>query len=137
MVSVIYLFISIIGIIVFGIIGFNFFVHYKVLEKMGRPGWAAFIPFYYNVVLFEGIGLNWYYIFLLFVSGIPVIGNIVFLLFSIYYNIKLGKCFGKTEGFGVGLALVNIVFMAIIAFDKKIKYIGKTVNGDIDFNDLF
>ena len=133
----VYLIMIIIFSIILGIIGFNIFVHYKVLEKMGKPGWAAFIPFYYNVVLFEGIGLNWYYVFFLFVSGIPVIGNLAFLLFSIYYNIKLGKCFGKTESFGVGLALVNIVFMAIIAFDKNIKYIGPSVNGDIDFNNLF
>ena len=121
----------------FAIVGFTFYVHYKVLEKMGKPGWATFVPFYYNVVLFEAIGLNWYYIFLLFVSGIPVIGGIVFLLFSIYYNIKLSKCFGKDEGFGIGLALLNIVFMSIIAFDNNIKYIGPTVNGDIDFNNLF
>ena len=135
--KIVVLFMGFMFLLVFAIIGFNIFVHYKVLEKMGKPGWAAFIPFYYNIVIFEAIGLNWYYVFLLFVSGIPVIGALAFLFFSIYYNIKLAKCFGKTEGFGVGLALVNVVFMSIIAFDKNIRYIGPTVNGDIDFNNLF
>ena len=53
-----------------------------------------------------------WYIALLF---IPV-GNIVALVL-IY--LELAKKFNKTPGFAVGLLLLNPVFMAILAFDKK------------------
>ena len=59
------------------------------------------------------------------------------MLFVISYSIKLAKSFGQGAGFGIGLWLVNPVFVAIIAFNKDINYVGPSVNGDIDFNDLF
>ena len=58
-------------------------------------------------------------------------------MFNISYNIKLAKSFGQSVGFGIGLFLVPIVFMAIIAFDDSIQYKGQVVDGDIDFGDLF
>ena len=68
---------------------------------------------------------------------VPIIGPLALLLFTVHYSIKLAKSFGQPVGFGIGLALVNPIFVTIIAFSKDIKYIGPTVNGDIDFNDLF
>ena len=50
---------------------------------------------------------------------------------------KLSKAYGQSVGFGIGLALVPIIFLSIFAFNNKINYIGPSVNGDIDFNDLF
>ena len=68
---------------------------------------------------------------------VPVVGQIALVLFGAHYNIKLAKSYGQSIGFGIGLFLVKPVFGAIIAFSKDINYIGPTVNGDIDFNDLF
>lgn len=110
---------------------------WKMFKKAGKPGWASIVPFYNTIVLFEIIGYKWYYFFFLFIGVIPVIGTAAAVLFAISYNIKLAKAFGKEIGFGIGLWLLNPIFVAIIAFSKDIKYVGPVVNGDIDFNDLF
>ena len=120
------------ALIIFGII-----INWKLFTKAGKPGWASIVPVYNMVILFEIIGYKWYYVFLLFASGIPVIGQLVFILFSISYSIKLAKSFGQTPGFGIGLFFLSPIFTAILAFNKNINYIGTAVNGDIDFKDLF
>lgn len=125
------------SLIFLAILVFLIIVYWKLFEKAGKPGWASIIPIYNVIVLFEIIGYKWYYIFLLCLSAIPVVGQIATMLFVISYSIKLAKSFGQSTGFGIGLWLVNPVFCAILAFNKDIKYIGPTVNGDIDFNDLF
>lgn len=116
---------------------FMLIINWKMFEKAGKPGWAAIIPIYNIVVLFEIIGYKWYYVFLLFLGVIPVVGQVALVLFTISYSIKLAKSFGQSVGFGIGLWLVNPIFVAIIAFSKDINYVGPVVNGDIDFNDLF
>lgn len=110
---------------------------WKMFEKAGKPGWAAIIPIYNTIVLFDIIGYKWYYIFLFLLSGVPIIGSLLLFAFIVMYSIKLAKAFGQEVGFGIGLALISPVFIAIIAFNKNIKYVGQTVKGDIDFNDLF
>ena len=116
---------------------FMIIINWKLFEKAGKPGWASLIPVYNTVILFEIIGFKLYYIFLLALGAVPVIGSIALVLFTISYSIKLAKSFGQTIGFGIWLSLVNPVFTAILAFSKDINYIGPSVNGDIDFNDLF
>ena len=131
---------GIVGIFILFLIALIVFVvviNWKMFEKAGKPGWASIIPIYNTVVLFEIIGYKWYYIFFSFLSFIPIIGYIAVLLFTIHYCIKLAKSFGQPVGFGIGLAFVYPIFVAIIAFSNDIKYIGPSVNGDIDFNDLF
>ena len=125
-------FLVFLALIIFGII-----INWKLFTKAGKPGWASIVPVYNMVILFEIIGYKWYYVFLLFASGIPVIGQLVFILFSISYSIKLAKSFGQTPGFGIGLFFLSPIFTAILAFNKNINYIGTAVNGDIDFKDLF
>ena len=116
---------------------FMIVINWKMFEKAGKPGWASIVPIYNIIILFEIIGYKWYYIFLLFLGAVPVVGWIAMMLFVISYSIKLAKSFGQGAGFGIGLWLVNPVFVAIIAFNKDINYVGPSVNVDIDFNDLF
>lgn len=110
---------------------------WKLFEKAGKPGWASIVPVYNIIVLFEIIGYKWYYIFLFLLGWVPIVGQLALALFSIHYNIKLSKAFGKDIGYGIGLAFLPVVFMLIFAFSKNINYVGPTVNGDIDFNNLF
>ena len=124
-------------LVIIALVVFSLIANWKLFTKAGKPGWAAIIPIYNMVILFEIIGYKWYYVFLLFASGIPVIGQLVFILFSISYSIKLAKSFGQTPGFGIGLFFLSPIFTAILAFNKNINYIGTAVNGDIDFKDLF
>ena len=127
---------SLVMLFVLAISVFCIIIKWKMFEKAGKPGWAAIIPVYNTIVLLDIIGYKWYYIFLFLVSGVPIIGQAALLLFLLSLNVHLAKSFGQSTGFGIGLWLVNPIFVAMIAFKKDIKYIGKTVNGDIDFNDL-
>lgn len=116
---------------------FSIIVCWKLFEKAGKEGWKSIIPIYNTIVLLDIIGYKWYYIFVSLLGIIPIIGPILLLLFMISYNIKLAKAFGQSTIFGIGLWLLSPVFAAIIAFSKDINYVGKTVDKDIDFNDLF
>ena len=111
--------------------------NWKMFEKAGKPGWASIVPIYNVIVLFEIIGYKWYYIFVSALALIPVVGSIALVLFAISYSIKLAKSFGQSTAFGIGLWLLSPIFIPIIAFSSDIKYVGPSVNGDIDFNDLF
>ena len=111
--------------------------NWKMFEKAGKPGWASIVPIYNVIVLFEIIGYKWYYIFVSALALIPIVGSIALVLFAISYSIKLAKSFGQSTAFGIGLWLLSPIFIPIIAFNSDIKYVGPSVNGDIDFNDLF
>lgn len=116
---------------------FSVIVMWKMFEKAGKEGWRAIVPIYNIITLLEIVGLKWYYIFIYCASFIPVIGSLVVLFFTFVVMVKLAKSYGKDIGFGVGLTLISIVFMAILAFDKSITYTGAVCNGDLDFNNLF
>ncbi|MDN5287298.1 MAG: hypothetical protein JWR38_3572 [Mucilaginibacter sp.] len=89
---------------------------WKVYTKAGKPGWAAIIPIYNFIVLLEIVGKPvWWFLLLL----IPCV-NIVFLVWI--YNL-LSKSFGKSEGFTVGLLLLNPIFMLILGYGDAV-YLG-------------
>lgn len=130
------------------IIGFGIYVNYLVLEKAGERGWKSLIPFYRDYLeykLYWNKSLYWINLFMPFI-GIVLIcvgailryeivvlavtfvsGTILLLtsvVFDIILKIKKGKCFGESAGFGIGLILLEVIFCAILAFDKKCQYIG-------------
>ena len=124
-------------IVLIALMVFFMVVSWKMYEKAGKPGWASIIPIYNIIVLFEIIGYKWYYIFFLLLGIVPVVGPVLLLAFTLIYNVKLAKSFGQPVPFGIGLWFLPLIFTTIIAFSKDIKYIGPSVNGDIDFKDLF
>ncbi len=89
---------------------------WKIFTKAGKPGWAAIIPIYNVIVLLEIVGKPVWWIILLIV---PIANLIV----SIIVGIELAKTFGKGTGFGIGLALLSIIFYPILAFGNA-QYIG-------------
>jgi Family of unknown function (DUF5684) len=82
---------------------------WRVFTKAGQPGWAALIPIYNFIVLLKIVGrpLWWILLFL-----VPIVNIVV--LFIIY--IDLAKSFGKSTAFGVGIALLGIIFVPILAW---------------------
>ena len=91
---------------------FAIICQWKIFTKAGKPGWASLIPIYNMVVLFQVANMNpW----LLLLMLIPIANIIVMIL--LYVN--LAKAFGKGGGFAVGLLFLNIIFMAILAFDSS------------------
>jgi hypothetical protein len=82
---------------------------WRIFTKAGQPGWAAIVPIYNLIVLFRIAGRPWWWILLLL---IPIV-NIVVLIVT---YIDVAKSFGKSAAFGVGLALLGVVFLPILAW---------------------
>lgn len=82
---------------------------WKVFTKAGQPGWASIIPIYNLYIWCKIVGRPWWWILLML---IPFVGIIV----AIILCIDLAKSFGKGAGFGIGLALLGIIFWPILGF---------------------
>ena len=96
----------------------------KLFKKAGKPGWAALVPCYNNVLTCEmaGVDPRWVliYIYGSVLSIIPILGFLAYLVVAIYYsilvNVSLARAFGKSDGFAVGLILLPVAFYPILAF---------------------
>lgn len=110
-------------IIMLAVAVFSIVSMWKVFKKAGKEGWAAFIPIYNLVVLFQISGIDpkkllWFLL--------PFIGQIIVFVYLIMAYINLAKAFGKSSGFAAGLIFLNVVFMGILAFDDSV-YSGTSV----------
>ncbi len=90
---------------------FYFISLWKVFAKAGYPGVGAIIPIYNVYILLK---MAKYSGWMIFVLMIPLVNIVVILL--IYVRIANG--FGKETGFGIGLLLLNPIFIPILAFSK-------------------
>jgi hypothetical protein len=82
---------------------------WKVFTKAGQPGWASIIPIYNLYIWCKIVGRPWWWILLML---IPFVNFIV----GIILCIDLAKSFGEGAGFGIGLALLGIIFWPILGF---------------------
>lgn len=82
---------------------------WKVFTKAGKPGWAAIVPIYNIIVLFQIAGKPVWWLVLLF---IPVV-NIVIMILA---WVSIAKAFGKGTGFAIGLVLLSPVFIPLLGF---------------------
>ena len=82
---------------------------WKVFTKAGQPGWASIIPIYNLYIWCKIVGRPWWWILLML---IPFVNFIV----AIILCIDLAKSFGRGAGFGIGLALLGIIFWPILGF---------------------
>ncbi len=82
---------------------------WKTYEKAGQPGWSVLIPFY-NIYIMCKIAErpSWWLILLL----IPYVNFVVMIIVSL----DIARRFGKSDLFGVGLALLGPIFWCILAF---------------------
>lgn len=118
---------------------------WKVLEKAGKPGWPALIPYYNTFQLCEITGIRpiWIIANLLFTAGGSIITGIlsaipflwliatvvstasfaISVYFAIILNISLAKSFDKEDTFAIGLILLPPVFYMILGLDSS-KYKG-------------
>jgi hypothetical protein len=82
---------------------------WKIFSKASRPGWASIIPIYNCYIWCKISGRPGWWVLLLL---IPFVNFII----AIILCIDMAKSFGKGAGFGIGLALLSIIFMPILAF---------------------
>ncbi len=82
----------------------------RVFPKAGRPWWAALIPFYNVYVLVVGVArLSLLWSVLIFIPVVQIIA-------AILVNLEVARRFGKSEAFGLGLALLGFVFYPLLGF---------------------
>lgn len=89
---------------------------WMVFTKAKKPGWAAIVPIYNIVVLLEIIGKPIWWIVLFLIPCVNIV--ISFIVF-----IALAERFGKSQGFGIGLALLPFIFLPMLGFSNA-KYLG-------------
>ena len=113
------LFLFWLAIVIVALAGF-----WKTFEKAGQPGWAAIIPIYnYYIMLKIGAKPGWWLLLFL----IPIV-NIV-MIFVLY--IEIARRFGQSTGFGIGLALLGVVFWPILGFGEA-QYFQSSIDDDIN-----
>jgi len=93
---------------------------WKILVKAGKPGWAAIIPIYNQIVWLEIVGRPIWWIFLLLF--VPI-ANVVVLI--VMCN-DLAKSFGKDVAYTLGLIFLGFIFFPILGFGAA-KYLGPSV----------
>lgn len=89
---------------------------WKVFVKAGYPGWASLIPVYNVFIMLKIAGRPGWWLLLFLV---PLVNIAVAILVSVDF----AKAFGKSVGFGLGLALLAFVFYPILAFSDA-EYVG-------------
>ena len=117
--------------VVYGILGcvigvLGIIAMWKIFTKAGKPGWAAIVPVYNMVVLYQIVGLNPLLLLILIGAIIPFVNFLVMIAFfvlNIISSITLAKVFGKGTGFAAGLIFLPFIFQLILAFDKS-EYVG-------------
>ncbi|MBE6157258.1 MAG: zinc ribbon domain-containing protein [Firmicutes bacterium] len=115
---------GIIGLI-FGVLAFMIIIalilavlqiigQWKMFKKANEEGWKALIPIYNTYTLCKIIGVNPWWILVVFLSSflgvIPVIGTLLTYAVTIYFTVivagSVAKSYGKDTGWAVGYALL-------------------------------
>lgn len=109
-------------------IAFYLYCRGRVAIKMGDPFALGCIPYANDYFWFQRLWKNptmfWLYAACCFGSCyIPVVGTLLMVPIQLVMRTKLywrlGKAFGKTPAFCLGLVVLTPIFLAIIAFDKS------------------
>lgn len=82
---------------------------WMTFQKAGEAGWQAIIPIWNTWIILKICGRpGWWLILLL----IPIVNIVVLFIVMI----DVARSFGKGTGFGIGLALLSVIFFAILGF---------------------
>lgn len=93
-----------------------------IYVKAGKPGWAAIIPVYRQVVMYQVCGLSpW----LMLLWLVPILGWIAMFVITIMKRFCLAKEFDRGALFGFGLLFLSLIFQSILAFHPNIQKVEK------------
>lgn len=107
-------------ILIIGIwIIYSTIIRWIIYSKAGKHGWAAIIPIYRQIVMYQVCGITPLFMLLWF---IPVLGWIAMFIMAIVKRFSLASSFGRSGLFGFGLLILPPIFQAILAFNPNIKY---------------
>lgn len=95
-------------------------LRWLIYAKAGKHGWAAIIPFYRQIVMYQVCGLSpWLMLFWL----LPIIGWFIIGIIAIMKRFCLANEFGRGGFFGLGLLLLPPIFESVLAFNPNIEKI--------------
>ena len=89
---------------------------WKVFEKVGQTGWWAIVPILNVYVLVRISGREPWWLLLYLVPCASIVVQVI-------VSIDVAKRFGKTDAYGVGLALLPFVFFPMLGFGPD-RYLG-------------
>ena len=96
---------------------------WKVFTKAGQPGWASIIPIYNLYIWCKIVGRPGWWILLMLIPFVNIIvGSIL--------CIDMAKSFGNGAGFGIGLALLGVIFIPILGFGSA-QYQGPSASAGV------
>lgn len=125
----------ILGMVLLYLVGLS-----AMFRKAGKPGWAAFVPFYNGYVqaqivfgngFFFVLGLGTSIGSLLGSDSLETILSFVTLLYNIFLAIKTATAFDKGVGYTIGLIFLPFVFYPILGFGSS--YYAGPYAGGSDF----
>lgn len=93
-------------------------LRWRIYTKAGKPGWAAIIPVYRQIVMYQVCGLSPWLMLLWFV---PILGWLGITIIAIMKRFCLAKEFGRGSLFGFGLLFLPVIFQSILAFHPAIQ----------------
>lgn len=93
-------------------------LRWRIYTKAGKPGWAAIIPVYRQIVMYQVCGLSpW----LMLLWLLPIFGWLGMVIVAIMKRFGFAREFGRSSLFGFGLLFLPIIFQSIIAFHPAIE----------------
>ncbi len=96
---------------------------WRLFTKAGKPGWAAIVPVYNQIVMLQVAGRPvWWVLLMMFVPVFQV-------WVAIVAAIDFAKSYGKSTGFGVLVALLPFIGLPVLAFSKDANYVGPVAEG--------
>ena len=84
---------------------------WKIYTKAGWEGWTSIVPVYNIIVLLDIVGKPAWWIVLLLIPFVNII-------FAIRVVNLLAKCFGKDEGFTLGLLVLPFIFYPMLGMSR-------------------
>lgn len=122
---------------------------WKVFKKSGEEGWKAIIPIYNQYTMCKITGVSPWWILIVVVAGgltgalgesdlasvVSLLSSIISIYFSVLLYVSLARAFGKSDGFAVGLILLNPIFLLILGCGSS-KFIAKKPMHDILFDNI-
>ncbi len=99
----------VLALVYFVIIAVVIVGQWKMFVKAGKPGWAAIIPIYNFIVLWQVSNQPVWALILCFLPFVNIIGGIMIA-------IGIANSFGKGTGFALGLIFIPIVFYPLLGF---------------------
>jgi len=96
---------------------------WKVFTKAGQPGWASIIPIYNLYIWCKIVGRPGWWILLMLIPFVNIIVGIILC-------IDMAKSFGNGAGFGIGLALLGVIFIPILGFGSA-QYQGPSASAGV------